>query len=171
MEVYSEKQYFDQWWFKLLLYAGAGFCLYACVQQLVYKIPFGDKPVSDTGLILMCLGYVLFYWFFHLVRLEFSISTDGISYRFRPFHKNERNIKAEQIKSVTIEKYKPIVEYGGWGIRYGRKGLAMTTAGNRGLRIVLHSGKTLLIGVLDPEELQAYLSRNSMPFEVSASVE
>lgn len=169
MEVYSEKQYFDQWWIKLVLYAGAGFCVYACIQQLLYKIPFGDHPVSDIGLILITLGFAIFYAFFRYLRFEYSLSVEGLTYRFRPIHGSTRQIKAHEIEWMGIEKYRPLLEYGGWGIRYGRKGLAMTTSGNIGLRVTLKSGKSILLGVLDQEALSAFLQRSEMPFEVRLS--
>ncbi len=44
-------------------------------------------------------------------------------------------------------------EYGGWGIRYGMKGMAYNVSGNRGVQLEFETGKRLLIGSQRPEEL------------------
>ncbi|MHC4338483.1 MAG: hypothetical protein ACYSTG_11155 [Planctomycetota bacterium] len=52
--------------------------------------------------------------------------------------------------------YKPIREYGGWGIRYSfRKGIgrAYNMSGNKGVQLVFKNGKKLLIGSQKPDEL------------------
>ncbi len=53
--------------------------------------------------------------------------------------------------------YRPILEYGGWGIRYGLRGRAYNVSGNRGLRVELTNGKHILFGSAKPEELKLAL--------------
>lgn len=55
--------------------------------------------------------------------------------------------------------YRPISEYGGWGIRFGRSGRAFNMSGNRGVQLVLKSGRRVLIGSQRPEELAAAIHR------------
>jgi hypothetical protein len=51
--------------------------------------------------------------------------------------------------------YRPILEYGGWGVRYSfvRKGWAYTVSGNRGVQLQLANGKRILVGSQRAEEL------------------
>jgi hypothetical protein len=50
--------------------------------------------------------------------------------------------------------YRPILEYGGWGIRCGFKGArAYNVSGNKGVQLILQNGKRLLIGSQKPDEL------------------
>jgi hypothetical protein len=51
--------------------------------------------------------------------------------------------------------YRPILEYGGWGIRYSpfAKGWAYNVSGNQGVQLELASGKRILIGPQRAEEL------------------
>lgn len=58
------------------------------------------------------------------------------------------------LSRVEVVSYRPIVEYGGWGIRVGRSGeRAYNARGNRGVRLTLVDGSTILIGSQRPEEL------------------
>ena len=59
--------------------------------------------------------------------------------------------------------YRPIMEYGGRGIRFGRQGMAYNVGGNRGVKIKLKNGKQALVGSQKPEELQRALERVSSP--------
>jgi hypothetical protein len=52
-----------------------------------------------------------------------------------------------------VQTYRPIRDYGGWGIRYGRGGKAYNVSGNRGVMLELSDGQKLLIGSQRPEEL------------------
>ncbi|MHC4643443.1 MAG: hypothetical protein ACYS32_17515, partial [Planctomycetota bacterium] len=53
--------------------------------------------------------------------------------------------------------YKPILEYGGWGIRcsFTGKGKAYNVSGNKGVQLVFTNGKKLLIGSQQPDDLAA----------------
>ena len=49
--------------------------------------------------------------------------------------------------------YSPLAEYGGWGIKWGRSGLALNARGDRGVRLTLTDGRRVLVGSQRPEEL------------------
>jgi hypothetical protein len=53
--------------------------------------------------------------------------------------------------------YQPLLEYGGWGIRLGRRGWAYTISGNRGVQIALKDGKSFLLGSQREIEMEAIL--------------
>lgn len=94
------------------------------------------------------------------LRLETQIRPDGIYVRFQPFHRRFRAFKAEDLSEFYARKYRPLLEYGGWGIRCGwRGGRAYNISGNRGLQLVFKTGKRLLIGSKKPDELEAALRR------------
>jgi hypothetical protein len=50
--------------------------------------------------------------------------------------------------------YKPLSEYGGWGIKYGRSGWAYNIIGDQGVQLELDNGKRILIGSQHAEELE-----------------
>ena len=43
-------------------------------------------------------------------------------------------------------QYKPLAEYGGWGIKYGFKGKAYNVSGNKGVKIFLKNGLNIMFG-------------------------
>ncbi len=68
-----------------------------------------------------------------------------------PFKKEA--IPFSEIAKCDARQYSPIKEYGGWGIRYGTKGMAYNVSGDRGVQLELTNGKRLLIGSQRSEEL------------------
>jgi hypothetical protein len=64
-----------------------------------------------------------------------------------------RRIARADIVSSEAVTYSPLAEYGGWGIKWGRDGVALNARGNRGVRLTLRDGRRVLIGSQRPEEL------------------
>ena len=56
-------------------------------------------------------------------------------------------------------RYDPVRDYGGYGIRTTRHGTAYIAGGNRGVRLELAKGGTILIGSERPEELVSAITR------------
>jgi hypothetical protein len=156
--VYSEEQQFRQKWIWILV---LGIFLietplfsYLIVKQLIYHQPVGNKPMPDIALtifslvmLMLCIGLP---YLFYKLKLITEVQEDGIMVRFSPFLR--KKILFPEIKSYTVRTYNPIREYGGWGIRYGRKGTAYNVSGNRGVQLELINGKRILIGSQRPEE-------------------
>jgi hypothetical protein len=68
------------------------------------------------------------------------------------------------IVRIEVVTYRPLVDYGGWGIRTGRDGVRVLNArGNQGVRIDLADGTKLLIGSQRPEDLARALERALRP--------
>lgn len=141
----------------ILVVLGAG--LYS---QMVLNKPFGNNPMSNKGLILaiaiILLVYVVVFWLFNFTCLFTRIDREGITIRFRPFHRKPILIRWKEIESYEIVKYNPIGDYGGWGLQSGRKGKAYNVSGNIGLQLILKNQKKILIGTQDKEKMQAFLS-------------
>ena len=157
---YDRQNWFSQWWIWVILVGLNAMSWYAAYQQLVLEQPFGNNPMSDTGLFAL-IGFVtLFSLFFLFMRLETEINKEGIYVRFYPFHLQYRFFSWDEMKEVHVRKYSPIMEYGGWGLRYSfSKGRAWNMSGNMGLQIVLKGGKKLLIGTRKPSELEEVLKQ------------
>ena len=109
---------------------------------------------------------ILIFLLFRLFKLETKINSEGISYRFYPIQIGYRLIDWEDIHKASIRKYKPIKEYGGWGIRVGLfgKGQAVTIKGNIGLQLELKNGHRLLIGTQKPEEIKRAFQKVGQSF-------
>ncbi|TNE33260.1 hypothetical protein EP342_03960 [bacterium] len=161
--LYREVQTFRQkfLWIFLITICGGSIILFsiALYKQVIMNVQFGDKPMSDTSLVIglllvICFG-VFLLWFFYRIRLEFEIYQDTIRYKFWPFIRQEKVIPISNIYSINVEKYKPIREYGGWGYRFSMKGrgLCLNVSKNIGLRIKMKDGFELLLGTQQETEL------------------
>lgn len=158
--IFREEQPFRQVWFWLVILFTAGLFWYALISQIFLNRPFGNKPAPDALLIIFWLVFGLglpvaaFY-----TRLITEVRGDGLYIRFIPFHRSFRKIPFADIQQAETRTYRPIREYGGWGIRFGPHGRAYNVSGNRGVQLVLAGGKRLLIGSQQPDALlQAILA-------------
>jgi hypothetical protein len=105
--------------------------------------------------ILSGLALPLLYF---TAKLTVEVYPDGIYYRFSPIHLNWHCIPFSDIETAEARTYRPLLEYGGWGIRYGLKGKAYNASGKRGVQLRLKNGKRILLGSQDADALAAAIS-------------
>jgi Family of unknown function (DUF6141) len=85
-------------------------------------------------------------------RLTTEVSARGLRLRFPPFV--NRRIPFADIRGVQARTYRPLREFGGWGIRWaGRERMAYNVSGNRGVEVELTDGRTVMVGSQRPDEL------------------
>jgi hypothetical protein len=163
---FHEQQQFRQPWLWLLLLATtitiAVVFIHGMYVQLFLGHPWGDNPMSDSMLvivgslsILLTAGLSLL---FYTLKLITEVDAAGIHLRFYPL--TRKTIRFEDITSCRARTYKPIREYGGWGIRFGRHGKAYNVYGNRGVQLELADAMPLLIGSQKAEDLAATINRH-----------
>ncbi len=158
---FREVQGFRQWWLWTLLLVSAlgtvGLFGYGIYVQLIEGTPWGDRPMSDGGLLATGIGTaVLVVGMVALIlsaRLITEVRSDGLYIRFFPFR--WKPIPYETVASYQTRTYRAIREYGGRGIRWGREGKAYIVDGNEGLQLLLTDGRKVLIGSRRPQELEA----------------
>ena len=157
--LYRETQHFRQLWLWVLVLFIALLSLYGAFQQLILEKPFGNNPAPDSVMVIIAIifgiGLPLFTF---STNLTTEVHSDGLYIRFFPFHLSFRRIAIEEIMGFEACTYNPIRDYGGWGIRYGRKGKAYNVSRNRGVQLELLNRKHLLIGSQKPKELAEALN-------------
>jgi len=137
--------------FLLLAAAGGVFAAVMSTRQEPREV-FGTVIVVSCCVVLP-LGFAFLIW---VNRLETEVRTDGLYVRYFPFHRRFKKFGAEDLSECFARKYRPILEYGGWGIRCGWKGgRAYNVSGNEGAQLVFKNGKRLLIGSKEANELEA----------------
>lgn len=119
-----------------------------------------DKDGASQALTGIGVGIIItsgVAMLLYLVKLSVRVDSDGLHLRFFPLIKKE--IPLAEIARWEARTYRPILEYGGWGIRctWG-KGMAYNVSGNRGVQLEFTNGKRLLIGSQRPDELAAAIS-------------
>lgn len=151
---FKEKQKFTQWWLWLILIGMVIIPVYGLYKQLLLGEPFGDNPMSDTGLIVFFFGTFGLMVLFWVMQLKTEIDNTEIRMNFIPFIK--KKIEWKDVKRAEIVNY----GFVGWGIRIGTKyGTIYNTKGNKGLAIVLTDGKRLLIGTQKEVELDEVVAK------------
>ncbi len=154
---YSEKQRFTQWWLWLIMIGTVAVPFYGAISQIILGKPFGDKPASDTELILLLVFISLLLILFRSISLTTQITKEGIACKLFPFHLSYRVFKWNEVSNCYVRRYSPIMDYGGWGIKYGLKGLAYNISGNFGIQLELKTGRKILIGTQKPDEVKKLL--------------
>ena len=150
---YEEQPLRDNKLFFLAFVGGVGmigFFLYTMYKQLLLGEPVGDKPMGDTMLIVfgtfyILLGVMLLYMYF-AGRLITEVRPDGLHIQLIPFHFRPNHIPLDGVTECEARTYKPIREYGGWGIRRGVGKKAYNVSGNQGVELRFEDGSKLLIG-------------------------
>jgi len=163
MILFKETQQFKRWWIWIGLTAINGIFVYAIIQQLFFHKPFGNTPVSDTNLLLLSFIPLSLLVFVFSIKLETSISDDGICYRFYPFQFNTTWVEWEDLADAHLREFNALYEYGGWGIRVGNsknnRAVTTSTSGNIGLQLEFKNGSRLLIGTTKPKEIKQVLNK------------
>jgi len=156
-------------WAGLLILSAAacllviGVLVCALIQQLVFHVPCGDRPMSDKALaifgpamiVLAGVGLIVAC----TVRLVIEVRHDGLYVQYRPLHPRPRKIDLTRVASVRTVSYHPVVQYGGWGIRWTGRGKAYNVRGHRGVRLDYTDGRHLLLGSQRPGELAEAIER------------
>ncbi|MDJ0974885.1 MAG: DUF6141 family protein [Planctomycetota bacterium] len=155
---FEERQRFTQPWLWIILAVMIALMTWGFVQQIVLGEPWGSKPAPDLALWILCplmgIGIPLF---FGALRLDTIVTEDELHVRLRPFR--WRRIPIRKITSCEARTYRPIREYGGWGIRYGgKRGWAYNVRGNQGVQLEIEDARPLLIGSQKSEALAAAIN-------------
>ncbi len=150
MKQFKEIQRFTQWWLWLVLVGSW--------VVLMYSLATVQPQTTIAYFISFVVGMLLPILFWQM-RLMTRITEEGIYVRFVPFHFKEQFYPWESIESAQVRTYSPLMEYGGWGIKYGfnGQGKVFNVAGDQGLQLVFKSGEKLLIGTQKPIEIQAFI--------------
>lgn len=152
---YTESQSFTQPWIYIpFVIAIVIFAIVGMVQ------PMPDNKTLFLGLGLPIGMMLVMVMFLRFIRLDTVVDSQGIHVKFRPFHIKTRTYKWSEIEHVYTREYRPIYEYGGWGIRYTWKnGKAFNVSGKKGVQLELKNGKRIMIGSTSPEAIEPMIER------------
>lgn len=166
--IFEEKQKLTQPWLWILLilcgilvYGIFGVGLY---KQFVLDQSLGHHPMNKIVFLGFCI-FVLtvitsIFALFIFGNLKTIINENEICLKFFPFHLSYKKFLWSAVERCEIITYKPVSEYGGWGIRYGIHGIAYNVKGKTGLQLYFKNGKRILIGTQKSMELSNFLKNN-----------
>lgn len=156
--VFYEQQRIKSIWVWLLLISMNILFVSALVAKFFFDISVGATSVDVAELIIVTsLSFVLTL-IFCLLRLQTIITADAVYVRLFPVHFTYRRLPWTDINKCFVRSYKPIAEYGGWGIRYGFTGKAYNIYGNKGIQVIFNDNRKLLIGTQKSQEAEAAIA-------------
>ncbi|MCX6147195.1 MAG: hypothetical protein NTW25_08090 [Candidatus Kapabacteria bacterium] len=156
---FKESQRINQLWLRLLL------GLFTVVITIaMYNGIMQAYLAKDINLVFALLGIAMLeFGIVALVvftKLYTEIDEKGIKVQMKPFHLKPKFFTWDEIELISVRKYRPLAEFGGWGLRIGLNGTAYNIKGNMGLQIVFKNKKMLLIGTQLADELSQFLVSN-----------
>ncbi len=157
MNSFTETQQFRQWWLWLIL-LGTLVVPLGIIWYDIYTHHASHTTNEILSGAVVPLAIMLLFWSF---KLDTVIDHTGVSYRFFPLQIGMKKKEWSEIERIYIRQYSPLLEYGGWGIRFGMMGagMAYNVAGNMGIQLELKTGKKILIGTQDPEGAGAFIKQ------------
>jgi hypothetical protein len=106
---------------------------------------FAPWVYALLGLVLAILVGVL------SVRMRTSLTPQELTVRYGFL--GAVRVPLQEIARAEAVEYRPVRDYGGWGLRgFGRR-RAVSARGNRGVLLVRRDGSTLLVGSREPRRL------------------
>ena len=128
----------------------------ACLAVAAATIYSADRGTLSTTATALTLGaVVLFPLLMTLCFLRFDVEAraDHLFIAFGPLHLVRKRVRYGDMESVEAVTYRPIREFGGWGIRPTGRKTAWAIRGNQAVRVVLRSGKQVYVGSRFPRRL------------------
>lgn len=141
--LFEEKQRFPRWLSFLII----GICVFSLVLTLVVSFVVSDeKQDAWIGLVIALPTQVLVIYLLQKLQLEKIVTTNGLYYRWKPWHRKYRVLEKDGIASME-ERNGPPMNYGfGWFPGYGR---FHNASDGKGLQLYLVNGKKIYFSTND----------------------
>jgi Family of unknown function (DUF6141) len=152
---FDETQKFSQTLIWIILFIALGIS-FVSLYLLVTSFMDGTLQIPAITFVAFLIPFLIvpiIMYIIYSAKLETNVEEDGLIYRFFPLIRSSKKILWEDIEKMEIITYRPLLDYGGYGIRWGTKGKAINVSGDKGLQIIFKDGKKLLIGTNKPDEL------------------
>jgi hypothetical protein len=111
------------------------------------------EGVVPLPLVLLAVALTLIFglWFRRL-RLITEVDDNTVTLRYQGLFKT-RTVPIPTVRSARARTYRPLLEYGGWGIKFGLKGWVYNVSGKEGVQLELDGARPLMVGSRRAEEL------------------
>lgn len=147
-----------------VLLAVIGLQVFGLYSQLILKKPWGEHPGSDDTLLItsvaVIVSVIIFALMFVSLRLITEVREDGLYFRFPLLINKWRSIGCNDIERFEAGKYRPVRDFGGWGIRVKPfRSKAYSVRGNQALKLYLKNGKKVFFGTQDPDGIRRAMEK------------
>jgi len=97
------------------------------------------------------------------LRMRTTVTPQQLTVRYGPL--GTVRVPVREIARAEAVSYRPVRDYGGWGMRGWGARRAVNARGNRGVLVIRVDGSTLLVGSQDPRRLLAALAQAGVSTE------
>lgn len=113
------------------------------------ELPFGPRSLIAMA-VLGAIGLL------HLVvgGLTVRVLDDGLVLHLGSLPLVKTTVSFDDIASLTSVRYRPIRDFGGWGVRFSGNRRAWTARGDRAVELTLSDDRRLLVGSDHPHRLE-----------------
>jgi hypothetical protein len=150
----------SQWLWVLMIVIAAGAIIplaYGLYWQVGRGEPWGDEPMSDSGLIgltiFVAICTAVMFACMALTKLELKIDEIGIHYRFVPYRRKWSLITPHEIESFEVNNMKSFV--GMCRVGYHKNVLnnstTMNLVGTKQIMLRLRNNRKIMIGTTNAE--------------------
>ncbi|NBC02729.1 MAG: hypothetical protein GVY20_03395 [Bacteroidetes bacterium] len=130
------------------------FLWYSVYQQIILGNPIGNNPAPNLVLIVIWLVIGIgFPLVLYSMKLIIKIDSENFSFRLFPLHFRMHSYRLANIETMEVVTYRPILDFGGWGIRWGRKGKGYIISGKKGVKVHFRTGRPVYFSSDEPEEV------------------
>lgn len=157
--LYSERTWAPPWFWVLIWGAcllGAGLALHELYADSAGRGASGAGEQASVGALALVSGFLLLFPTLLTLAsscLDVELRSDHLFVAFGPLHLIRKRIPYAAVQAVEAVTYRPIVEFGGWGLRIRRGKTAWTIRGNQAARVTLSSGRRIYMGSRFPQRL------------------
>jgi hypothetical protein len=129
--------------------------VWAAVISVSVAAPHGlPRGLPGAALALGVVAATVVALLLAVARQETRVEAGGLRVRFAPLQPNGRYVPWQRLTRFAAVSYRPIRDYGGWGVR-GRRGVAAYNArGSLGVLLEMNDGSSLLVGSQRALELE-----------------
>jgi len=150
--LFSETQALRNWQARILLAFPPAAVIFIALRQMVWHKPWGNPPMSNGGVVFLAVLLTAVYFRLTTVKLVTVLRQSEIEVGLRGLWKRRR-IPLAQVRSADPVTYDAAQDFGGYGIRTGRRGAAYIARGNRAVELTTTANRKIFIGTPDPENL------------------
>ena len=133
MTYFHEEQSFRQWWLPVLL------AVMALPVVVVLAVRGPVLEVLVIPLVVLAIGAL-----FAFARLVVDVDREAITIAFHLLWP-KRRIALASVRRAEATKYRPLIDYGGYGVRLGFKGWAFNVSGDEGVLVETTEGAELFL--------------------------
>lgn len=120
------------------------------------------SPLWGAALVVLLFGMWL-PWVMWSLELRTVVDPAGLDVRFH-IGIGGHHFPMSDMASVRAVTYRPIRDFGGWGVRWGwHRSRAYNVSGDRGVEVIDTDGRRWVIGSQRADELEAALAALGVP--------